>query len=451
MRSLSAQTLAVLFAVMLVSHLIGVTIYALDRRDAVAATEALDLAERIVGVVNLVKQLPTERRADLLRMADSRSLRVTLGKGASAPAPTPPDELTSEIAQFLLRELPEWTAERLVVRFSNAGQPSEGGSSRAGIETQRVSSPAPSLHVALRLSDGQWLEFAGALPNADPEWPGTAGIYVIIMAIGIGTVAIWLVGRVTAPLSAFASAADRLGKDMRAEPLPEDGPTEVVKASRAFNGMQKRLQRLVEHRTRMLAAISHDLRTPVALMRLRSELVGEPEHRAKLLQSLGDMEEMISSTLEFARETSRDEAARQIDMSALIESICDDLTDAGMRCTFEVPGPCIITARPTAMKRALTNVVENAVKYGGSAHVRLMDGARSYVITVDDEGPGIAPDELENIFLPFYRVEQSRNRGKAGAGLGLSIAQSIVHEHGGTIVAENLPERGLRLKLTLPV
>jgi signal transduction histidine kinase len=432
MQSLGAQTLAVIFAVMLVSHLVGVTIYALDRRDAVATTETFDLAERIVGVFNLVMQLPEDRRADLLRLADSRSLRVFISTSASRLSPPSDDELAAEVHQFLLKELQGWTADRVVVDLSPA------------------TAAEPSLHVALQLSDGQWLRFAGALPTASPEWPGTAGAYVIIMAIGFGAVAIWLVRRVTAPLSIFASAADRLGKNMRAEPLPESGPKEVVQAARAFNGMQKRLQRLVEHRTRMLAAISHDLRTPVSLMRLRSELVSEPEQRAKLLQSVDDMEAMISSTLEFSRETSRDEATRQIDLSALVESICDDLTDTGMRCSFETPGPRVLSARPTAMKRALTNVIENAVKYGHSAHVRLNDNGRSQIITVDDEGPGVAPDELENIFQPFYRIDQSRSRDNGGTGLGLSIAQSIIHQHGGTIDAENLSQRGLRVTVTLP-
>lgn len=439
-RSLGAQTIFVLLLGLIISHFLGLAIYSLDRKEVVMTTEAVDVAERIVGVVNLLQRLPKEWREDVVRGSDSRTFEVALGPDAAASDAGRSDDLTDEVSQFLRRQLNELPVGGIVVRFAPAATPARSG----------VSKPYNFLHVSARLEDGQWLNFAGAIPAEEDLWPGVWGGYILSVAIGVGALTMWLVARVAAPLSTFALAADRLGKNIRAEPLPETGPTEVVQASRAFNEMQESLRRLVENRTQMLAAISHDLRTPVTLLRLRAELMAEGDERTKILDTLDEMEAMIASVLEFAKGTFHDEPQRRVDLSALVASICDDMADAGATIEFDPPDQTLIMCRRIALKRALTNLIGNAVKYGRVARVRIESSSDAVVITIDDDGPGIPQDQLDLIFMPFYRIEASRTSNRGGVGLGLAIAQSIVHGHGGTILPENRTEGGLRVRVSLP-
>lgn len=200
----------------------------------------------------------------------------------------------------------------------------------------------------------------------------------------------------------------------------------------------------------MLAAISHDLRTPITLLRLRAEYIDDEEERRKTLLTLDEMESMIASTLAFAREDAEREEPRIVDLSALTESICADMADTGRPVAFEEGAPAKYPCRPLALKRAITNLVDNAVKYGGNVRVRVLPAPTAIEIVVDDEGPGIPEAELKEVFAPFYRLERSRSRETGGAGLGLSVARTIVHAHGGEIVLANRSEGGLRASIHLP-
>lgn len=457
-RSLSGQALLVLFAGLAFSHLVGFAIYTLDRQEAVLTDEAVDVAERVVGVVQLLQKLPDEWRGDIVRGFDGRTLAVALGAAPTAVGEGQDDALAAEVARFLYGHLPEATPGDLLVRLSRSAPAAplrvgEGPEDAAGAaEPPRAggSGRRDRLQVSARLDDGRWLNFAGALPRPDGLWPGAAGAYILSVALGVGALTMWLVARVTAPLSALARAAERFGKNIRAEPLPEGGPTEVVQAARALNEMQERLRRLVENRTQMMAAISHDLRTPVTVLRLRAELMAEGDERTKVLDTLDEMEAMIASVLEFARGTYHDEPQRQVDLSALVESLCEDMAEAGAAVTFDPPERVPIACRRTALKRALANLIDNAVKYGRVARVAVRSRAEAVEITIDDEGPGIPPDQLDRVFLPFYRVDGSRTPGRGGVGLGLSTAQAIIHGHGGTLIPENRPHGGLRVRVCLP-
>ena len=457
-RSLGAQTIFVLLLGLIVSHFLGLAIYSLDRKEVVTTTEAVDVAERIVGVVTLLQRLPREWREDVVRGSDSRTFSVALGPDAIAVDIGQGDDLTEEVTRFLRGQLTEWPADGILVGFApSAPDPqralAEGADGSHPVTTTQLPGSGKSyyyLYVSARLEDGQWLNFAGAVPRVEDLWPGMSGGYILSVAIGVGALTMWLVARATAPLSAFALAADRLGKNIRAKPLPETGPTEVVQASRAFNEMQERLQRLIENRTQMLAAISHDLRTPVTLLRLRGELMADGEERTKVLDTLDEMESMIASVLEFARGTFHDEPQRRVDLSALVASVCDDMADAGATIEFEPPDQILVACRRIALKRALTNLIDNAVKYGGVARVSVEERPDVVEITIDDDGPGIPQEQLDRIFMPFYRVDASRTSNNGGVGLGLSIAQAIIHGHGGTIRPENRSERGLRVRVSLP-
>ena len=307
------------------------------------------------------------------------------------------------------------------------------------------------LRVAVKLSDSQWLAFATVLPQGGPAVSWQFIISMALMAVIVLAVSVWAVRRVTAPLGLLAGAADRLGRDVTAAPLAEVGTVEMQSAARAFNRMQERLRRLIESRTQMLAALSHDLRTPLTLLRLRTEEVADAEERDKMLATIGEMNEMIGSTLAFARDEGRAEPRRRVDVAALIASVVDDMADAGLAVSMAQATPLILDCQPGALKRAVTNLLDNAVKYGKCARVTTAAAGKAIEIIIDDDGPGIPEEELPRVFQPFYRVEDSRSRDTGGTGLGLAIAQSIVQAHGGELILANRAGGGLRASIKLPV
>jgi signal transduction histidine kinase len=307
------------------------------------------------------------------------------------------------------------------------------------------------LQVAVKLADGQWLSFATALPQGAPSVSWQFIISMALMGLIVLAVSVWAVRRVTAPLGMLSAAADRLGRDVTAEPLAVAGTVEMQNAARAFNRMQARLRRLIESRTQMLAALSHDLRTPLTLLRLRTEEVANTDERDKMLATIGEMNEMIGSTLAFARDEVRAEPRRRVDVAALLASVVDDMADAGLPVTMTPASPLSYECQPIALKRALTNLLDNAVKYGKRAQVAIATMGKTIAITIDDDGPGIPEAELAKVFQPFYRVEDSRSRDTGGTGLGLAIAQAIVQAHGGELTLANRPGGGLRARIELPV
>jgi signal transduction histidine kinase len=310
--------------------------------------------------------------------------------------------------------------------------------------------PGDVLVGSLRLSDGSWLNFGFPLPPLQPFWETRIFLLILATTLIALAISVWAVRRASAPLSVFTSAADRLGLDMNAPPLTERGPREVRQAAHAFNDMQRRLQRFVRDRIQMLAAISHDLRTPITRLKLRAELIEDEEQQRKMLADLDEMEAMIAATLAFARDEFAQEPRAALDLAALLQTICDEAADAGVAASYDGPSRFAFNGRPTALKRAFTNLVENAVKYGGGARVALTAVGASVTVTVDDGGPGIAEAELDRVFDPFYRIESSRSRETGGVGLGLAVVRSVVRGHGGDITLANRPEGGLGATVVLP-
>jgi signal transduction histidine kinase len=306
------------------------------------------------------------------------------------------------------------------------------------------------LQVAVPLADGQWLSFATALPESGSAFSRQFLLSMAIMAIVIFAVSFWAVRRVTAPLAAVSAAAERLGNDLNAPPMLETGTIETRQASHAFNTMQARLRSLIENRTRMLAAISHDLRTPLTLLRLRAENVENPQERDKMLGTIAEMDSMVSETLQFARDEATTEVRRPTDIAALVQSTVDDMADAGLPVKMQPAGPIVYDCRPDALKRAIRNLLDNAVKYGTAASVAIQTTPKTIEIIIEDEGPGIPEQELSRVFDPFYRLEGSRSRETGGVGLGLAIAQSTVQAHRGELVLSNRPTGGLCARIALP-
>ncbi|WP_181184352.1 response regulator [Cupriavidus pinatubonensis] len=233
-------------------------------------------------------------------------------------------------------------------------------------------------------------------------------------------------------------------------PMPEDGPLEVARAAHAFNTMQASLSRYLRERSATLAAMSHDLKTPITRLRLRAELLDDGELKQKISQDLHDMESMVQATLAFMRGGDSAEPIQPLDVTALLESLQADAEEVGAHVSIEGSTDRPYPGRPQALKRCLSNLVDNACKYGNRAEILVEDDERQLVIRVLDQGPGISEAQLERVFEPFYRIERSRSRDTGGTGLGLTIARAIAQIHGGTLVLHNLKRGGLEAMLTLP-
>jgi signal transduction histidine kinase len=241
-----------------------------------------------------------------------------------------------------------------------------------------------------------------------------------------------------------------LGKNINRPPLPEKGPEEVRKAAQAFNTMQARLIGHIREQTALLAAMSHDLKTPVTRLRLRSELLGDPQLKAKFTKDLDEMESMVGATLDFLRGLENREPVKPVDVMALLESLQADMRETGGAVEIEGTTAKPYPGGPQALKRCLGNLVENAVKYGQSARIRVDDNDARLEIRIQDKGPGLPPAELEKVFEPYYRVEGSRSRETGGTGLGLTIARGIAEAHGGQLSLRNREGGGLEATLALP-
>lgn len=276
-------------------------------------------------------------------------------------------------------------------------------------------------------------------------------VYVGLFLLLIGLLA-YVVAKMTArPIRQLAIAASEFGTDIDRAPLPEKGPTEIRQAASAFNAMQARIRRQVQHRTHMLAAITHDLQTPLTRLRLRLEKVSDTELRDKLIDDLAVMHSMVKEGLDLARSMDSSEPMRQLDIHSLLDSVCADASDAGHDVTLEGATRVLILAQPNALRRCLTNLIDNAIKYGQYARVRIGEEGGKIAIRIRDGGPGIPEAQLASVFEPFFRIETSRSRDTGGTGLGLPIARNIVESHSGRLTLANHPDGGLEATILLPV
>ena len=272
---------------------------------------------------------------------------------------------------------------------------------------------------------------------------------LIVLFAGLTLGAYVAARRITRPLSRLAAAADSLGRSLSQPPVPETGPRELRQVAQGFNVMQDRLRRYIDSRTRVVAAMSHDLRTPLTRLRLRVESVADEPLRARFATDLDEMENLVRGALALFRGLEDDEGFEQMDVNALLATLVAEYTEVGSTVSIEGRAQGPLKAKPLALKRCLTNLVDNALKFGKRAMITVDDGD-ALVVRVADEGPGIPEASLERVFEPFYRLESSRSRDTGGSGLGLSIARDIAQAHGGTLTLQNGPLRGLTAELRLP-
>ena len=305
--------------------------------------------------------------------------------------------------------------------------------------------------VSVQLGNGSWANFTVPVAPSPRLWSDNTMLATMLVIALVLAGSIWALSRLTAPYALLANAAERLGRDINAESLPEKGPREVRAATHAFNLMQARLRRFIGDRDQLVAAISHDLRTPVTRLRLRAEFVEDVDQRARMLADLDDIEAMTSSVLAFASDTAQPETREQIDLVSLVESLSSDMPHVALCLSPDLPPRVKCLAGPVGLRRATANLIDNAVKYGGAARVSLVVDAAAIRIAVDDDGPGIPEEAMESVFRPFRRLETSRNRETGGTGLGLTIARSVARAHGGDVILANRPAGGLRAEIVLPI
>jgi signal transduction histidine kinase len=305
--------------------------------------------------------------------------------------------------------------------------------------------------VNVRLRDGELLRLS-VLPPRGPALSHQTDYSAIIalFLVSIAALAYVVARMTTAPLKQLAQAAKDLGNDINHPQLILRGASEIRQASAAFNAMQARIRQSIAQRTQMLAAITHDLQTPLTRLRLRLEKVTDDELRDRLVGDLSGMQQMVREGLDLARSMDTSEAMQALDLDSLLDSVAADATDAGQQVTLGGHASMAVMGRPMALRRALINLVDNAVKYGQRAAVTVERMAGAARVRIRDNGPGIAAHELARVFDPFYRIETSRSRESGGTGLGLTIARNIAEQHGGSITLANHPDGGLEVILLLP-
>jgi signal transduction histidine kinase len=304
--------------------------------------------------------------------------------------------------------------------------------------------------LSVLLKDGSWLVFS--VPNRTWGLPEVQRwtVWLTFVALSSAIVCSIATRRLVRPIRQLAAAVRRFGVNPQAPPLAESGPQEFRDVIRAFNTMQGQIQKFVAYRTMMLAAISHDLRTPLTRVRLRGELIDDEIQQARLFRDVDEMQTMVDGALAFFRGDANQEATTTFDLAGVLQTIANDYADQGIEIGYVGPAHAVYCGRPFGLKRAFTNLIDNAVKYGTPPEVQLWCREKSVTVAVRDRGPGIPPQALARVFAPFFRLDRSRNRATGGVGLGLTAAQAIISGHGGDITLCNQPGGGLEALVTLP-
>lgn len=304
--------------------------------------------------------------------------------------------------------------------------------------------------LGVRQADGRWTVVQRKPTLGLNSWQRGLALWFSLSALAMAPIAWMFARRLTRPIQEFANAAERLGRDPGAPPLELSGPREIGVAAQAFNQMQERLRRYVEDRTAMMGAIAHDLRTPLTRLRFRIESLPE-DQRGKYAADLDQMEDMITATLAFVRDATRPAERTRLELSSLVESLCDEMAETGSRTEVERGEKVVLQGDPMALRRLVSNLLENAVKFGGRARARVFTDAGNAIVEIDDDGPGIPATDSEKVFEPFYRREPSRSRQTGGIGLGLAVVRSIARGHGGDVSLINRIGGGLTARVHLPI
>ena len=453
LNSLRVQLVILIITALTVAQVISLWLFVDERSLAIQAALGIEATGRAANVALLLDVAPPDLHASILRAANSPLVRFDL---ASEPSVNHADHSDAGMVENRVRallgdsfsrdirvELHQIKGQIIPLPYLTQQMAEMHNAMMRGVLA------GIEMNLSIAISGGQWLNVGTRFERPPLQWPFYSVLTFALTAASILIVVFWFVfTRLTGPLRRLVKAADDLGRGEDVTELPSAGPSEVRDLTTGFNRMQDRLTRFVADRTRLLAALGHDLRSPLTAMRVRAEMVDETETRDSLVASIGEMQSMVDATLTFARGLTGSEEASAVDVGAFLASLRADMVEE-----FElIDGPELrARIRPNAFRRALRNVIENAIRYGSAARVSYAVRQNDLLIFVDDQGPGIPATELERVFDPFYRLEVSRSLETGGHGLGLAIARTIIRSHGGDISLANSETGGLRATIAIPL
>jgi signal transduction histidine kinase len=442
-QSMASRVFLILIAGILVSTLLTVGLAFGERQRMIRQFREFHAMERVAQFIQSLETVPANLRVPFLAAASGIGIRAELARSTETVS-----EQRSALADMLDKRLSE--SHEL---FSAPTRPNDCPPFNGRSPNRKAGEPRTACEAILvTLHDGERLRLTILPPRPPPPFglrPDFIG-YGILFLLSIGVLAAVIARMTMRPLKQLAQAATELGNDIERPPLPERGAKEIRQAAAAFNAMQARIHHHIRQRAHILAAITHDLQTPLTRLRLRLEKVDDAELREKLIGDMSAMQSMVREGLDLARSMNSAEPAQPMDLDSLVDSVCVDAADAGQAVTVSGKTGVSLMARPLALRRCLTNLIDNAVKYGQFADVVARREGAFAVIRIKDDGTGIPESELEKVFEPFYRLENSRSRETGGSGLGLTIALNIAEQHGGTIRLRNHPRGGLEALLMLP-
>ncbi len=460
-RSLFGRTLLVLVTGMMLAEIASQVVNFFDRGSGVYRLGAQQMALRIAQSARILNRLTSAQRSAVIDEMNGPTFSVVLsstpvdvGKGLAEHDRY--ERALSALIKLYLRS--EWSTSVEITSLGRARRPRNYEAVDSSPLEQWIARhfyfvlPGTySIVSQIKLEDGTTAVFYARIPQEPlsrlesllPRLLLTLAIFVVLGAAAVRVI--------TRSLERLARAAEQVGAEPEGAPLQEDGPSEVRSVIRAFNRMRLDLRSYLLERARMLGAISHDLQTPITRLRLRAEMLADAKSRAKFVRDLDEMDVIAASTLEFFKSLGNEPQRQPLDVGALVGSLCEDWSETGRDVTVQgLPrGP--YNSHPQALRRCLNNLVENALRYGARARISIEDDDAALRIVVRDDGPGIPEQDLERVFEPFFRLEQSRNRDSGGTGLGLAIARNIARWHGGDIHLRNAPDgKGLIAELVLP-
>lgn len=411
------------------------------------------LTQKVATLTKLINDANRQERQRIIEKMNEDGLHIRLDAQAIIPF-RKPNPLERSLRHQLRQALDGSgvTEVRAAIKLNpNAKLPQPNDRRMPPPPPEKFTNDLEGVYFSIHLWDGTWLNLQTSDLKGPPPWTGKTLQLLALWLFLITISGFILARRMNKPLAQLAVAADQFGLSHAQPPLEETGTREVRRTIQAFNQMQQRLHKQIQDRSNMLAAISHDLRTPITTLRLRAEFIDDPEIRQKTLDTLEEMEAILSASLAFARDEAADEQPRTIDLAALLQSVVDDHVDLGGHADYQGPEKKTFNCRPVSLRRALNNLIDNASKYAGEVQVSLIENKDDVSILIEDNGPGIPEDKLEEVLTPFYRLESSRNPQTGGTGLGLAVANSIIIAHGGTLKLQNRQDqKGLCARVTLP-
>lgn len=441
--SIGLRVVLLLLVSLSLFHICSLYIYQAGFRSAAVSARDEQLAERLVSIKKAIISRPKSEREVAAHSLSTAALDIHWSERSLVNDVVLHDPELITFRDKILSALPgEMSATEVRLGYADEGTATPQGGTKPHL-----------MLVSFTLPDNSWINFTIMVMPYTGAHDHGAYSSLTIMALGIIAVSFLIARIFTASLRDFTEAAEQLGNNINSPPLPVGGPSEVRKGIMALNIMQKKIQEMVDGRAKMLAAISHDLRTPLTRLRLRNEFLPEGEAKDKNENDILEMQELIDAALDYLRGETEPNKQQDIDLAVLVSEAAAAFSGPKDRIRVDVEGDGIFEYRGDALglRRAVYNLLDNAIRYGTAATISLTRTHTSYIIAVADRGPGIPDNELPNVIKPFYRLSEARNTGIKGSGLGLSIVDAVVTRSGGHLSLANRQEGGLIVQITLPL